>query len=159
MINFNAVIGACKKNGRWKQVLELLGEMHQCRLESDVISFDVAISDARRISSEWRRWSYQQYRLESKVASFNKKPQNPEICILFSVSRSAIRFCSVKTWSCAHSYFNSGSFFHLSCMEVGSRKRYLRPETPRLIGDITNGFTNIGPPRDTDASLVQRVWN
>ena len=52
MINFNAVIGACKKNGRWKQALELLGEMHQCRLESDVISFDVAISDARRISSE-----------------------------------------------------------------------------------------------------------
>ena len=34
-------------------------------------------------------------------------------------------------------------------MEVGSRKRYLRPDTPRLIGDITNGFTNIGPPRDT----------
>ena len=52
MINFNAVIGASKKNGRWKQALELLGEMHQCRLESDVISFDVAISDARRISSE-----------------------------------------------------------------------------------------------------------
>ena len=44
-------------------------------------------------------------------------------------------------------------------MEVGSRKRYPRPDTPRLIGDITNGFTNIGPPRDTDASLVQRVWN
>ena len=51
MINFNAVIGASKKNRRWKQALELLGEMHQCRLESDVITFDVAISDARRISS------------------------------------------------------------------------------------------------------------